>query len=121
MFPAAIVALSGIVVLVGLAVFFWKRSGIGSGRVFGNHIAAHLGIPKSLFHSLLVHGVRGSSRELLASLEKQKLSLDQAGAALGPSLSRGIERLEAHFGPQESVDKAKPIVAKLVSGAEQKS
>ena len=58
MFPAAIVALSGSVVLVGLAVFFWKRSGVGSGRVFGNHIAAHLGFPKSLFHSLLVHGVK---------------------------------------------------------------
>ena len=119
--PVAIVALSGVAVLVGLAVFFWKLSGIGSGRALGHRVAAHLGIPRSLFHSLLVHGVKGSPRDLLASLEKQKLSLDQASLALGPSLARGIERMEAHFGPQEMVDKAKPVVAALVSGADQKT
>lgn len=88
--------------------------------MFGNRIAAHIGIPKSLFHSLLDHDVNESSRNLLASLEKSKLSLDQASVELGPSLSRGIKRLEAHFGPQEMVDKAKPIVARLMSAFEQK-
>ena len=33
--------------------------------------------------------------------------------AIAPSLSRGIERLEARFGTQEMYDKAKPIVAGL--------
>ena len=113
-------AIVGVVVVVALLVFFWRRNGIGSGRTFGNRIAAHVGIPKNLFHSLLDHGVKGSSRELLASLEKAKLDLDQAGVALGPSLSRGIERLEARFGAQEMVDKAKPIVARLVSESDKK-
>ena len=106
--------------LIALLVFFWRQSGVGSGRTLGNRIAVHIGIPKSLFHSLLAHGVKGSSRDLLASLEKSKLSLDEASVALGPSLSRGIDRLEARFGTQEMVDKAKPIVAKLVSESEQK-
>lgn len=114
-------AIVGVVAIVALVVFFWKRNGIGSGRVFGNRIAAHIGIPRSLFHSLLDHGVKGSSRELLASLEKAKMGLDQASVELGPSLSRGIERLEVRFGTQEMVDKVKPIVARLVSGSAQKS
>jgi len=111
-------AIVGIVILVALAVFFWRRSGIGSGRAFGNRIAAHIGIPKSLFHSLLDHGAKGSSRDLLASLEKAQLDLDQASVELGPSLARGIERLEARFGRQDMVDKAKPMVARLVSAPE---
>lgn len=105
--------------MIALLVFFWKRSGIGSGRAFGNRIAAHIGIPRSLFHSILAHGAKGSPRALLASLEKSTPNLDQASKALGPALARGIERLEAHFGPQEMVDKAKPIVARLVSAPEQ--
>jgi hypothetical protein len=106
---------------MALLVFFWKRSGVGSGRSFGNRVAAHIGIPRSLFHSLLDHGVKGSSRELLASLERAQMDLDQAGVALAPSLARGIERLEHRFGPQEMVDKAKPIVAQLVSQSGQKT
>lgn len=113
-------AIVGVVILIALAVFFWRRSGIGSGRTFGNRVAAHIGIPRSLFHSLLDNGAKGSSRDLLASLEKSKLDLDQAGIELGPSLARGIERLEARFGPQEMVDKAKPIVARLVSESERR-
>lgn len=114
-------AILGVVVLFALLVFFWKRSGPGSGRTFGNRIATHIGIPRNLFHSLLAHGVKDSSRELLVSLEKSKLDLDQASVKLAPTLSRGIERMEAHFGPQEMVDNAKPIVAKLMSASEHKS
>jgi hypothetical protein len=114
-------AILGVVVLLALLVFFWKRDGPGSGRAFGNRVANHIGIPKSLFQSLLAHGVKGSSRELLASLEKAKLDLDQASVQLAPTLSRGIERMEAHFGPQEMVDKAKPIVARLMSASENRS
>lgn len=113
-------AIVGLATVIALVVFFWKRSGIGSGRSFGNRIAAHLGIPRNLFHSLLDHGVSGSSRELLASLEKSNLSLDKAAVALGPSLARGIERLEARFGTQGTVDKVKPVVAGLVAQAERK-
>lgn len=114
-------AFTGVAVLVALVVFFWRRNGIGSGRAFGNRVAAHLGIPRSLFHSLLDHGVKGSSRELLASLEMAKTGLDQAGVALAPSLARGIERLEARFGRQQMVDNVKPIVGRLLSEAAQKS
>lgn len=114
-------AIVGVVVVIALAVFFWRRSGIGSGRRFGNRVAAHIGIPKSLFHSLLDSGVKESSRDLLASLKKSNLSPAQAAVELGPTLAKGIERLEARFGPQEMIDKAKPIVAGLVSAFEQKA
>lgn len=113
------VAILGVGVLLGLLVFLWKQVGAGSGRVLRNRVAAHLGISRSLFRSLLVHGVKGSPRDLLASLEKSKLSLEQASIKLGPSLARGIERLEARFGPQEMIDEVKPIVARLVSVADQ--
>jgi hypothetical protein len=112
-------AIVGVVVLIALLVFFWRQIGIGSGRRYRNRIAAHVGISRSLFRSLLVNGVKGSSRDLLVSLERSKLDLDQASIALGPSLSRGIERLEARFGSQEMIDKVKPIVARLVSASEQ--
>ncbi len=113
MIPTA--ALVGVVVLCALLVFFWRRNGIGSGRSYGNRIAAHIGIPKSLFHSLMAHGAPGGSRQLLASLEQANLTLEQASAELGPSLAKGIERMEAHFGPQETLEAVKPVVARLVS------
>lgn len=108
-------AIVGVAALIALLVFFWRQSGFGSGRTFGNRIAAHIGISRSLFHALLVHGVKGSPRDLLVSLERSKLDLEQASIALGPSLSRGIDRMEAHFGSQEMIDQAKPLVARLVS------
>jgi hypothetical protein len=114
-------AVIGFLILVALAVFFWRRYGIGSGRAFGNRLAAHNGIPKNTFYYLLENGVKGSSREFLASLEQSNLSLDQASVAIAPSLSRGIERLEARFGTQEMYDKAKPIVARLLAESEQKT
>lgn len=105
----------GVVALLGLVVYFWKRNGPGSGRAFGNRIAAHIGMPRNVFHGLVEHGTRSSSRELLASLERSKLSLDEASVQLGPVMSRGMERLEARFGAQEMYDRAKPIVARLVA------
>ena len=113
MIPTA--ALVGVVALCALLVFFWRRNGIGSGRGYGNRVAAHIGIPKSLFHSLMAHGAPGSYRQLLASLEKAGLTLDQAGAELAPTLAKGVERMEAHFGPQETLEAVKPLVARLVS------
>ena len=108
----------GVVVLLGLAVFFWMRSGPRSGRTFGNRIAAQIGIPRNVFHGLLEYGARGSPRELLASLERSKLTLDEASVKLGPTLNRGMERLEARFGAQEMYDRAKPIVARLLAESE---
>lgn len=112
-------AIVGIVTLVALLVFFWRRSGAGSGRTFGNRIASHIGMRRSVFHSILESGVKESSRALLASLEKSTPDLDRASVALGPTLARGIERLEARFGPQDMIDQAKPIVARLVAASEQ--
>lgn len=108
-------AIVGILTLVGLLVFVWRQSGIGPGRRFGNRIASHVGIPKSLFYTLLDNGAKGSSRDLLLSLENANLDLDQASIELGPTLSRGIERLEARFGPQEMFGRLKPCVARLTS------
>jgi hypothetical protein len=105
----------GLVVLIGLAIFFWKRLGPGSGRSFGNKIAAHIGIPRNVFWALLENGVKGSSHGLLSSLEESRVGIDEASVQIGPSLSRGIERLEARFGRQDMYDKAKPIVARLMA------
>jgi hypothetical protein len=103
-----------------LVVFLWRQIGPGSGRKLGNRIASHIGIPKNVFYALLENGVKGSSRELLLSLEKSKLGLDEASVELGPSLGRGIERLERRFGTQEIYDKVKPVVARLVAEFERK-
>ena len=107
-------ALAGLLILAGLSVFFWRRLGAGSGRRFGNRVAAHINLPRNAFYALLDNGAKGSSRELLASMEKSKLELDQASIELAPSLQRGIERLEARFGPQDMYEKAKRIVARLL-------
>ena len=105
----------GVVLLLGLAVYFWKRDGPGSGRTFGNRIAEHIGMPKNVFHGLLDYGAKGSSRELLASMERSKKTLDEASVELGPVLNRGMERMEARFGAQDMYDKAKPVVARLLA------
>ena len=113
-FPA-IVSLVG---MLGLLVFFWTQLGPGSGRRLGNRVASHIGIPRNVFYALLANGVKESSRELLRSLEKSKVELDEASVALAPVLNRGIERLEGRFGAQESYDKAKPIIARLLAKSE---
>jgi len=107
-----------LVALFGMVSFFWREIGPGSGRKLGNRVAAHIGIPKSVFYALLTNGVKGSSRELLVSLQKSKLGVDEASIRLGPSLSRGIERLEGRFGRQESYEQAKPIIARLLAESE---
>jgi hypothetical protein len=108
-------AIAGVAALLALLVFFWTRSGIGSGRAFGNRIAAHIGIPRNVFHMLMTHGVSGSPHELLASVARSTHGLDQASVQLGPTLAKGVNRMEARFGRQEMVDQVKPIVTRLVS------
>lgn len=105
----------GVAALIGLAIFFWQRMGPGSGRAFGNRIAAHIGVPRNVFWMLLDNGVQGSSHAMLASLEASRLGLDEASLRLGPSLRRGLERLETRFGPQAMVEQARPIVERLAA------
>lgn len=107
-----------LVALVGVVSLFWREIGPGSGRKLGNRVAAHIGIPKTVFYALLANDVKGSSRELLLSLQKSKLSLEEASIRLGPSLRRGLERLEGRFGRQESYEQAKPIIARLLAESE---
>lgn len=114
-------ALVGVATLVGVAVFLWRRFGIGSGHALGNRIASHIGVPRSVFYVLLDNGVKGTSRDLLLSLAKSKMDLEQASIELGPTLARGIERLEERFGTQEVYERAKPSVARLVSEFERKA
>ena len=114
------IAILSLAVLVFLVAFFWKREGPGSGRGYGNRVAAHVEIPRNVFYQLLDNGVKGSSREVLASMEKANLSLEEAGVRLAPSLALGIERLEARFGSQGTIEAVKPTVARLVAaGAQQ--
>lgn len=107
-------ALLGVLTLVALLAFFWQRFGSGSGRTLGNQIAAHIGIQRGLFYSILDHGTKDSSRKLLASLAKSKMGVEAASAELGPVLLKGVERLEARFGVQDTVNDAKPKIAKLI-------
>ena len=108
----------GVFVLIGIAVFFWRRDGPGSGRAYGNKIAAHIGIPNKVFWPLLENGVKGSSREMLASLQQNGTSIGAASAHVAPWLVRGIERLEARFGSQEMYEQAKPRIAAFLAESE---
>ena len=108
----------GVFVLIGIAVFFWRREGPGSGRAFGNRVAAHIGISRRVFWPLLENGVQGSSRAVLASLQRDGVSLDTASVQVAPLLIRGMERLEARFGTQEMYEQAKPRIAAVLSTAE---
>ena len=108
-------ALLGLLVLIAIAVFFWKRNGAGSGRSFGNRIASHLGIKRSVFHALMDVGSTDPSRKVLSTLEQSGWSVEQAAIQLAPALSKGIERMDARFGPQQMIDEAKPIVARLLA------
>ncbi len=108
----------GVLVLIGIAVFFWKREGPGSGRAYGNRIAAHIDIPRKVFWPLLENGVKGSSRELLASLQQDGTNMGDASAQVAPWLMRGIERLEARFGTQEMYEQAKPRIVAMLPGSE---
>jgi hypothetical protein len=74
-------------------------------------------MPRSVFYALLEHGAKESSRPLLAALEASTPGLEAASVELGPVLQKGVERLEAHFGPQEMVEQVKPVVARLVAAA----
>jgi hypothetical protein len=112
------IAVVGVVAVIALAVYFWKSFGTGSGRGLGNRVAAHIGMPQSLFYVLMDNGVKGSTRDLLVSLENANLDLEQASVELAPTLARGIERLEARFGTQESYEKIKPDVARLMAAFE---
>ena len=105
----------GVLAFVAILFFSWKRVGSGSGRTFDNDIAAHLGIKRSLFYSILDHGTMDSSRKLLASLSKANLGVEAASVELGPTLVRGIERLETRFGQQDMVNDAKPKIKKQIS------
>lgn len=109
----------GLVAVIGLILFFWRQYGLTSGHAVGNRVAAHLGISRSVFYALLENGVRDvSSRDLLLSLDRSGLSLEEIGVRLAPSLSRGIERLEERFGPQGIYADAKLAVARLLAAAE---
>jgi hypothetical protein len=104
--------------LLAFVAFFWSLYGPGSGRAFGNKIAKHNGIPRSTFWYLLDNGAKGSALDILKKLEKSAADLEQVSVALGPTLQRGMERLEARFGTQSIYEDAKPIISRLVALAE---
>ncbi len=92
----------------------WFKGGLRNGRKFGNEIAHHLDIPNNLFHALLENGVNGPSLQLLSSLQTANIPLERVCVELGPSLQRGVIALEAKFGTQEEINRAKPVITKLV-------
>jgi hypothetical protein len=109
--------LAGVAVLIGLAVFFWTQIGPGSGRGLGNRVAAHIGLPRGVFYALLENGVKDSARDALLALMREKVGVEDASVRLAPALAKGLERLEARFGPQGIYDDAKPLLARLQARA----
>ncbi|MDO9149035.1 MAG: hypothetical protein Q7U52_15490 [Hydrogenophaga sp.] len=110
-----ITTILSVAILVALAFFLWKRYAVGSGRAFGNRLAKHNGLRRSTFWYLIKNGVEDSAFDFLKSLEQSHMSLDQASVAVGPTLQKGMERLEARFGTQAIYEEAKPIVARLAA------
>jgi hypothetical protein len=115
---AYLVILGSVGLLLAFAAFFWSRYGPGSGRAFGNKIAKHNDIPRTTFWYLLDNGAKGSALGILIGLEKSAADLEQASVELGPTLQRGLERLEARFGPQSIYEVAKPVISRLVALSE---
>lgn len=93
--------------------FIWFRGGLSKGRKIGNKVAAHIGIEKNLFHTILENGVSGPSLQMLNSFDSAYFSIDQISVMLAPSLTRGILALEQRFGQQPQLEHAKPIVSAL--------
>jgi hypothetical protein len=100
--------------LVAGAAFLWKNFGPRSGRSFGNKIASHNDIARSTFWYLVDNGAKGSALDELKAIEQSTETLEQASIALAPTLQRGLERLEARFGPQNIYELAKPKIDRLV-------
>jgi hypothetical protein len=118
---ATLFVLVSLAILIALAMFFWKQIGPGSGRAYGNRIARQIGLPRNTFWYLLENGADGTSMEILSALKGSGSDLHQAGVELGPTLQKGLKRLEARFGVQEIYEQAKPVVARLVASHEQKA
>jgi hypothetical protein len=112
------VALGG---LVAIASFFWNNYGPRSGRSFGNKIASHNDIARSTFWYLVNNGAKGSALDELKAIEKSTETLEQASIALGPTLQRGLDILEARFGPQNIYELAKPKIYRLVHLSQNKT
>jgi hypothetical protein len=100
--------------LVAVASYFWKNYGPGSGRSFGNKIASYNDISRNTFWYLVDNGAKGSALDELKAIERSTETLEQASIALAPTLQRGLERLEARFGPQNMYELAKPKIYRLV-------
>jgi hypothetical protein len=100
--------------LVAIASFFWSNYGPRSGRSFGNKIASYNDIARNTFWYLVTNGAKGSALDELKAIERSTETLEQASIALGPTLQRGLEILEARFGPQNMYELAKPKIDRLV-------
>jgi hypothetical protein len=107
------IALVLLLLWLAFMAFIWFRGGLSKGRMIGNKVAAHIGIEKNLFHTILDNGVTGPSLRMLSTLDNSYLSIDQISVMLAPSLTRGILALEQRFGHQPQLEQAKPIVSVL--------
>jgi len=107
--------------LVAAASFFWKNFGPRSGRAFGNKIASYNDIARNTFWYLVDNGAKGSALDELKAIEQSTETLEQASIALAPTLQRGLEILEARFGPQNMYELAKPKINRLVHLSQNKT
>jgi len=102
--------------LLVLIVYFFVGYSFGfhKGIKFGNQIANHLGMRNKFFHVVLENGVNGGqSLMVLGALAKAEFNIERASVELGPSLMRGLYKLEERFGQQKEIDDAKPIATRL--------
>lgn len=107
-----------IVILVVWLLFMaliWKRMGVWSGRSYGNALAKYLGWSSGFFHTALDEGSGSSGLLLLNTLKQQGLSHHEATVRLSPYLARGLNALDARFGPQAMIEQARPTAESLLA------
>ena len=105
--------------MIGFLMWRWVAGGFHKGRRYGNRIAAHLGMEKNLFHTLVEHGgVPAYPLMYLSSLHQAGLSEHDAAVILAPALRNGLLDLDARFGAQKQLEAAKPVIAKLLQELE---
>ncbi|MFC7462338.1 hypothetical protein [Hydrogenophaga defluvii] len=93
-------------------LFIVFRTGLFKGRRYGNKVAAHIGIPKRLFHALL-DSTPGPSTQFLSVLKDSSPSLDHSALVLSPYMMASLDTLQNRFGRQPMLDAARPIVERL--------
>lgn len=116
MLNIVIIAAAVIAALLLLNHLIYVKSGLQGGRKYGNEIAAQLGIPSNLFHTILEFGAKPLPHlKVLADMKAGGIPPEEAAKELASLMAIGVENLEKKFGPQEAMNVIKPTISRLLS------